>query len=103
MSPVDIIRAWKDPEYRRTLTQAERAMVPEHPAGLSELTDSELAAVRGGWYLSVGVGSPPIKTTETVYCRRDTTDFICRTTKGGPECKTKPRPKAGSGFDFFNV
>jgi mersacidin/lichenicidin family type 2 lantibiotic len=30
---VDIVRAWKDPEYRKTLTPEEWATVPPNPAG----------------------------------------------------------------------
>ena len=37
MSHADIIRAWKDPEYRSTLSAT-----PTHPAGLIELPDPEL-------------------------------------------------------------
>ncbi len=48
MSKKDIIRAWKDEEYRRSLSEAERAKLPEHPAGLIELTDVELNMVAGG-------------------------------------------------------
>jgi mersacidin/lichenicidin family type 2 lantibiotic len=48
MSPREIIRAWKDPEYRLSLSAAARALLPEHPAGLIELTDTELDAVAGG-------------------------------------------------------
>ena len=48
MTKKDIIRAWKDAEYRRSLSEAERAMLPEHPAGLVDLTDAELATVAGG-------------------------------------------------------
>ncbi len=39
MSNADIIRAWKDPEYRSTL-----GVVPSHPAGLIELTDPDLGS-----------------------------------------------------------
>jgi mersacidin/lichenicidin family type 2 lantibiotic len=28
----DVIRAWKDKEYRRTLTPQEAALLPPHPA-----------------------------------------------------------------------
>jgi mersacidin/lichenicidin family type 2 lantibiotic len=48
MSHQDIIRAWKDEEYRNSLSDAERAQLPEHPAGLIELPDEELDAVAGG-------------------------------------------------------
>jgi mersacidin/lichenicidin family type 2 lantibiotic len=47
MSEVDVIRAWKDEEYRRSLTEAQRAALPAHPAGLVELTDGELANLLG--------------------------------------------------------
>jgi mersacidin/lichenicidin family type 2 lantibiotic len=43
-----IIRAWKDLEYRLSLSDAERAQLPEHPAGLVELTEKELSPVVGG-------------------------------------------------------
>lgn len=48
MSKVDIVKAWKDAEYRASLTEAERAMVPGNPAGMVELTDEELEGVAGG-------------------------------------------------------
>jgi mersacidin/lichenicidin family type 2 lantibiotic len=43
-----IIRAWKDEAYRLSLTDAQRAQLPAHPAGLIELTEAELGAVAGG-------------------------------------------------------
>jgi mersacidin/lichenicidin family type 2 lantibiotic len=51
-----IIRAWKDEDFRNSLSDEERALLPEHPAGLVELTDMELSAVGGmtgpkcSWY-----------------------------------------------------
>jgi mersacidin/lichenicidin family type 2 lantibiotic len=48
MSKQNIIRAWKDRAYRRGLSQAERALLPENPAGLIELTDAQLGAIDGG-------------------------------------------------------
>jgi mersacidin/lichenicidin family type 2 lantibiotic len=33
---INVIRAWKDPEYRLGLSEAERAMVQAHPAGVIE-------------------------------------------------------------------
>ena len=48
MSTYDIIRAWKDQEYRDSLSEAERAALPQHPAGLIELSDAELETVAGG-------------------------------------------------------
>ena len=48
MSNRKIIRAWKDEAYRLSLSEAERAVLPEHPAGLVELTDADLGAAAGG-------------------------------------------------------
>jgi mersacidin/lichenicidin family type 2 lantibiotic len=44
MSKIDVIRAWRDPEYRASLRADE---VPSHPAGLVELTDEELVRASG--------------------------------------------------------
>jgi mersacidin/lichenicidin family type 2 lantibiotic len=48
MRSMDIIRAWKDPAYRLSLSAAEQAVLPDHPAGSIALTDAELAVVAGG-------------------------------------------------------
>ena len=47
MNKEQIIRAWKDSDYRAGLTEAERAQLPEHPAGLIELTDEQLGVAGG--------------------------------------------------------
>jgi mersacidin/lichenicidin family type 2 lantibiotic len=43
-----VIRAWKDEEYRASLSEAERALLPEHPSGLNELSEAELEQLAGG-------------------------------------------------------
>jgi len=48
MSHRKTIRAWKDPEYRASLTAEELALMPTNPAGLIDLTDAELGEVSGG-------------------------------------------------------
>jgi mersacidin/lichenicidin family type 2 lantibiotic len=48
MSLHEIIRAWKDAEYRASLSEAERAQLPEHPAGLVALDDLALDGATGG-------------------------------------------------------
>ncbi|MEQ9672109.1 mersacidin/lichenicidin family type 2 lantibiotic [Coleofasciculus sp. G2-EDA-02] len=48
MSNIDIIRAWKDEEYRNSLSEEERVQLPENPAGLIELSDAEMETVSGG-------------------------------------------------------
>jgi mersacidin/lichenicidin family type 2 lantibiotic len=47
MSTLDVIRAWKDREYRQGLSQAQQDALPPHPAGLIELAESELGTVAG--------------------------------------------------------
>ena len=64
MKSDDIIRAWKDEAYRDSLSTDEQALLPEHPAGLIELTDHELAGVAGGegateGFLSLGCCDGP--------------------------------------------
>jgi mersacidin/lichenicidin family type 2 lantibiotic len=60
MSNVDVIRAWKDDEYRLSLTDAERALLPEHPAGLIELKDDQMNAVVGGGPTTTATTKLPI-------------------------------------------
>jgi mersacidin/lichenicidin family type 2 lantibiotic len=48
MSKIDIVRAWKDEDYRLSLTEAQRASLPANPAGAIELTEGELDAIAGG-------------------------------------------------------
>jgi mersacidin/lichenicidin family type 2 lantibiotic len=48
MTKLDIIRAWKDEEYRRGLSDSDRALLPQNPAGIVVLSDSELTDVEGG-------------------------------------------------------
>ena len=35
MKKVDVIRAWRDAEYRDSLPEDVRASLPEHPAGFA--------------------------------------------------------------------
>jgi mersacidin/lichenicidin family type 2 lantibiotic len=46
MSKDNMIRAWKDPEYRVTLNAQERALLPPNPAGT--IDEGKLAEVVGG-------------------------------------------------------
>jgi mersacidin/lichenicidin family type 2 lantibiotic len=45
---VDIVRAWKDPEYRKSLSPEELASLPPNPAVDPELTSKELEGAAGG-------------------------------------------------------
>ncbi|HEY0735565.1 MAG TPA: mersacidin/lichenicidin family type 2 lantibiotic [Herpetosiphonaceae bacterium] len=42
MLTTHIIRAWKDEEYRMSLSEAEQALLPEHPSGLIEISDEAM-------------------------------------------------------------
>ncbi len=46
---LDIVRAWKDAEYRESLNEEEQALLPENPAGAVDLTEDDLANVVGAW------------------------------------------------------
>jgi mersacidin/lichenicidin family type 2 lantibiotic len=48
MTQQQIIRAWKDPEFRASLSDAERTALPAHPAGLVEMNDADMMDVSGG-------------------------------------------------------
>jgi mersacidin/lichenicidin family type 2 lantibiotic len=48
MNNIDIIRAWKDAEYRQSLTSDELKQLPANPVGEVELSESDLAQVVGG-------------------------------------------------------
>lgn len=48
MSKLDVVRAWKDEEYRESLSAADRSQLPQNPAGIIELTDQDMNGVEGG-------------------------------------------------------
>jgi mersacidin/lichenicidin family type 2 lantibiotic len=47
MSNVDIVRAWKDAKYRRTLSPEQLASLPLNPAGRIELSNDEMRRASG--------------------------------------------------------
>jgi mersacidin/lichenicidin family type 2 lantibiotic len=47
MSHQEIVRAWKDEDYRLNLREVERAMVPESPVGTILLADANLTGATG--------------------------------------------------------
>ena len=71
MSKIDIIRAWRDEEYRLSLSEEERAQLPESPVGVVELEDAGLG-IKGG-----AATFNPMNCTDqcTLYTRR--CDSIC--------------------------
>lgn len=42
MPTLDIIKAWKDEEFRDTLTMEQKAMMPKHPSGTIEFQELAL-------------------------------------------------------------
>ena len=51
---LDIARAWKDAEYRKSLTPEQLAQLPANPNGDTEteaveISEQELNEVSGGW------------------------------------------------------
>ncbi|HKV09602.1 MAG TPA: mersacidin/lichenicidin family type 2 lantibiotic [Thermoanaerobaculia bacterium] len=48
MKKIDVVRAWRDEEYRNSLTEEERACLPENPAGAAVVEDSILKTISGG-------------------------------------------------------
>jgi mersacidin/lichenicidin family type 2 lantibiotic len=47
MKQEEIIRAWKDEDYRSSLNETQLRALPEHPSGLIELSGEEMATVGG--------------------------------------------------------
>ena len=43
-----ITKAWKDEDFRMSLTDKERDLLPENPAGIVELTDEALDSLLAG-------------------------------------------------------
>jgi mersacidin/lichenicidin family type 2 lantibiotic len=47
MRKIDFARAFRDEDYFLSLTPAERASLPDHPAAMIEVSEDELRAVAG--------------------------------------------------------
>ncbi|HYH44442.1 MAG TPA: mersacidin/lichenicidin family type 2 lantibiotic, partial [Thermoanaerobaculia bacterium] len=45
---LDVVRAWRDEEYRNSLNAEELSALPVHPAGTVELADVSLRSIAGG-------------------------------------------------------
>ena len=48
MSHSEIIRMWKDEDFRASMSESAKAKLPAHPAGLINLSDADLDDVAGG-------------------------------------------------------
>ncbi len=69
MSKANIIRAWKDEEYRNSLSAAQRAQLPANPAGVVELPEDELQKVSGGLQLAADSGTQGFTGSWLCNCR----------------------------------
>lgn len=45
---LDIVRLWKNEDYRASLSKEELAALPESPIGEIELSDTDLQLIQGG-------------------------------------------------------
>ena len=48
MSQQDIIRAWKDEKFRKSLNPEQLQQLPQNPAGIVELSDEKMESLSGG-------------------------------------------------------
>ena len=75
MSNFDIVRAWKDEDYRNSLTEEQKLQLPENPAGTINLTDQQMSKISGGsintLYLSCGSSDCRFKDPSTTTLRQD--------------------------------
>ncbi|HWN43880.1 MAG TPA: mersacidin/lichenicidin family type 2 lantibiotic [Thermoanaerobaculia bacterium] len=48
MKKKQILEAWRNEEYYLSLSEEERAGIPEHPSGLLDIEDDVLRTIAGG-------------------------------------------------------
>ena len=87
---MDIVRFWKDPEYRSSLSENELRVLPEHPCGPVELTDEVLVGVLGARTEQLGSAGCCAGTSSDTNCPGHNT--CCKMTEvcytcSGPACK----------------
>lgn len=66
MNKLDIIRAWKDELFRKSLTSDQQTHVPENPAGEIVLSEAEMATVNGGDGIVFTDNPRGCRSTETI-------------------------------------
>ena len=77
MPTMEIVKAWKDEEYRDTLTAEQRVQLPEHPSGVIEfgqprLEDESLFGPTGGSrckFISNSTGKGNCYTADPGHCK----------------------------------
>ncbi len=78
----DIIRAWKDEEYRNSLSEEQRAQLPENPAGMVELSDEAMQNVGGGLLSIFGCNGNGGKTMHPVLVCAPSVGGVCNPSLG---------------------
>lgn len=58
MADLDVVRAWRDPRYRRSLSAEQIQRLPGNPAGPSDLTADDIKAAAG-----LALGEEAVETT----------------------------------------
>ena len=86
MKPAQIIKAWKDEAYRMSLSESERATLPENPAGGIELSDAQLDGASGAKGSVATVGCPTLDCATAIACVtvECLKTFYCKTWVCGP-------------------
>jgi mersacidin/lichenicidin family type 2 lantibiotic len=74
MSNDEIIRAWKDEEYCKNLSKQMRSQLPENPAGIVELTQTEMETIAGGYRYP---GSWVDRCPSTLGCQISNNPVLC--------------------------
>ena len=74
MSTKKTIRAWQDPEYRKSLSVEELAGLPINPIGYIELSEDDLSEVMGAVQSGASVGC----NTKTCVSTRGNSQNPCR-------------------------
>jgi len=54
MKKVNVVRAWRDRQYRENLSSEARAALPQNPAGIVSVDDDALRSITGGCTSTVG-------------------------------------------------
>ena len=63
MNKENIIRAWKDRDFRNSLTEDELNSLPSNPAGMIDISDAELEMANGGNQAAI---TTPVCVTVTI-------------------------------------
>jgi mersacidin/lichenicidin family type 2 lantibiotic len=77
---IDVIRAWKDEKYFRSLTSEQREALPAHPSGLIELSDDDIRQVFGGsGSTNTDCSKPAIGCSNVSACNPSCSTTVCTT------------------------